>query len=259
MADRGSPVVLHAGNASEWTGPTGTNTYLLRGAVPALVDAGIGDPQHIDAIAGALDGEGLALILVTHAHPDHAGGIPALRERWPRAVVRGAGSHPLGDGEVVRAGDGLLRALHTPGHAPDHVCFHDETTGDAYCGDLVRLGGTVVIPARRGGDLRAYLASLSRLASLGPRRLFPGHGPVVDDPAALIDQYLAHRAARERQIVEALGAGRRTLDDIVPRIYGTLSPLLAGAAAENVLAHLQKLAVEGRVDEVNGAWNLRDR
>ncbi len=256
MGERRPPVILTAGNASEWTGPTGTNTYLLAGEVPTLVDAGIGDPQHIAAMERALGGADLAAILVTHDHPDHAGGIPALLARWPRARVRGAGRDVCRDGELVRAGDGWLRAIHTPGHAPDHVCFLDESTRDVFCGDLARLGGTVVVPASKGGDLGAYLASLNKLAAVTPRRLLPGHGPIVDDPAALIAQYLAHREARERQIVEALGAGCTTADLIVARVYGSLTPALSRAAADSVLAHLNKLSAEDRVAHARGEWTL---
>jgi ribonuclease/clavin/mitogillin len=258
MADAAAITILPAGNASEWTGATGTNTYLLAGAVPTLIDAGIGNPQHIAAIERALDGMDLSTILVTHGHPDHAGGIPALLARWPRARVRGAGVDGCRDGEAVRAGDGWLRAIHTPGHAPDHVCFLDEAAGDVFCGDLARLGGSIVIPASRGGDLAAYLTSLRKVAALGPRRLLPGHGPIVEDPAALISEYLVHREARERQIVAALDAGCTTTDLIVARVYGGLSQALSEAAAESVLAHLHKLSADGRVVQLKGEWTLTD-
>ena len=235
-------LILAANNASEWTGPTGNNTYLLPGPPSVLIDAGVGDAAHLDAIAEALDGAALDLVLITHGHVDHAAGAPALARRWAGVLVRGGGvGKPLDDGETFRAGETSLFAVHTPGHAPDHFCLLDESTRDVYCGDLARIGGTVVIPASRGGSLREYLASLERIRALQPRRLLPAHGTVVTDPQGLIDEYLAHRAARERQIVDALKDGCTRVEDLVARIYPHLSPSLRPAAEETVRAHLAKL------------------
>lgn len=240
-------IALRAGNASEWTGPTGNNTYLLPGTTPTLVDAGTGQAAHLDALGDALQGAALSLVLITHGHPDHASGAAAIAARWPSVRVRGAAHDRFGDQERVDAGDSVLIALHTPGHAPDHFCFFDQERGDVYCGDLLRMGGTIVIPASKGGDLQQYLASLQRLRALRPRRLLPGHGPAIDDPVAVIDSYVAHRAARERQILDAIAAGCTTPEAIVPRVYGPLPPLLVAAAADSVLAHLVKLRREGRL------------
>ena len=248
--------LIPAGNPSAWTGPTGNNTYLLTGAIPTLIDAGVGDPVHVAALEQALRGEALAAVLITHGHADHTAGLPRLRERWPTVVVRNARPDACRDGEIIRAGDTELRAVHTPGHALDHFCFLDESTRDLYCGDLARMGGTVVIPASAGGNLNDYLASLRRIRALAPRRLLPGHGPVVTEPAALIDEYLRHRADRERQIVAALRGGRRTLQDIVDEVYGSLAEPLVRAARDSVLAHLIKLAAEGRAQEIRDGWDL---
>jgi glyoxylase-like metal-dependent hydrolase (beta-lactamase superfamily II) len=231
--------LLRAGNASEWTGPTGNNTWLLRGRVPALVDAGVGNAAHLAAIAAALDGAPLAVLLITHGHPDHVGGVAPIRARWPGVRVLDAAA--FAGVEHVDAGDTSLRVIPTPGHAPDHLCFFDEASGDLYCGDLARIGGTVVIPASKGGDLAQYLDSLQRVRALEPRRLLPGHGPIVEDPAALIDEYLAHRDHRDRQVLEALAAGLTAPEAIAARIYGALHPSLADAAVETVKAHLTKL------------------
>lgn len=234
------PILIPAGNPSEWTGPTGNNTWLLTGREPALVDAGTGLAGHVDAVARALAGAALARVFVTHWHPDHVKGLPALKDRWPSlAVVEAAGA-------PVPAGDGVLEIVPTPGHAPDHLCFYDREAGDLYCGDLARRGGTIVIPASRGGDLRAYLASLRRVRDLQPARLLPGHGPIVDDPIALIDEYIAHREQREQQILKAILEGARTVPDIVRRVYPALPASLSDAAAESVRAHLVKLRDEGR-------------
>ena len=234
------PLLIPVGNASEWTGPTGNNTWLIRGREPALVDAGTGRPEHVEAVARALAGAPLARVLITHWHPDHVSGLPALRERWKSLIVVESAGDP------VPAGDGLLEIVPTPGHSPDHLCFYDRAAGDLYCGDLARRGGTIVIPASKGGDLRAYLASLEIVRDLRPRRLLPGHGPIVDNPIPLIEGYLAHRADREQQILKAMLEGARTVDEIVRRVYPALPASLSDAAADSVRAHLIKLRDEGR-------------
>ncbi len=235
-----APILIHAGNPSEWTGPTGNNTWLLRGRESALVDAGVGHAEHVEAVARALDGAPLVRVLITHWHPDHVKGLPALRDRWPGLVVVESTGAP------VPAGDGVLEIVPTPGHSPDHLCFFDREAGDLYCGDLARRGGTIVIPATKGGDLRAYLASLALVRALEPRRLLPGHGPIVDDPAALIDEYIAHRQQREQQILQAILEGARTVEAIVGRVYPALPASLSDAAADSVRAHLAKLRDEGK-------------
>jgi hydroxyacylglutathione hydrolase len=245
---------IPAGNPSPWTGPDGNNTYLLTGAVPTLIDAGVGEPTHIEAVATALSGVALAQILITHSHSDHARGVPALTRRWPAASVRNLAPDACVDGESIAAGDTMLRALHTPGHAPDHFCFLDETTRDLFCGDLARRGGTIVIPASAGGNLVQYLASLRRIRALQPRRLIPGHGPVIDDAATLIDEYLRHRVEREAQVLAGLRAGATSVDALVGRIYTNLQPTVIRAAADSVLAHLIKLRDEGLAVEQDGEW-----
>ena len=143
-----------------------------------------------------------------------------------------------------------------PAMLPIISAFSTSPRATCSCGDLARLGGTVVIPASAGGSLTDYLASLRRIRALAPHRLLPGHGPPVAEPAVLIDEYLKHRADRERQIVAALRSGRRTLQEIVDEVYENLAEPLVRAARDSVHAHLIKLAAEGRAQEMRDGWEL---
>jgi len=258
-------------NPSAMTGQ-GNNTWFLDGTEPTLIDAGVGVPEHVQAIAQALGGRALKRVLVTHSHADHSSGIPALRDQWPEVsifaseawngpVAHGPAAHltiktqksisaaesiaPLRDGDTVSAGDRALTVIYTPGHAIDHICFWDALSRDLYSGDMVVRGSTVMIPATRGGGLRAYLSSLERLAALKPARIYPGHGPVINDPLEVIATYIEHRRMRDAQVAACLADGIRDPDAIVARIYPDLAPGLHAAARATVEAHLQKLAEEG--------------
>jgi glyoxylase-like metal-dependent hydrolase (beta-lactamase superfamily II) len=246
-----TPVLFDAGNPGPLTG-TGNNTWLLDGDEPALIDAGVGQAAHVDAIARHLGGRALARVLVTHGHADHASGVPALRERWPALEAwkfpgDGDGWRPLGDGQRVRAGAVELVVLHTPGHAPDHVCFQHAESGALFVGDMLSSVNTVMIPAGRGGHLRSYLSSLERLASLAPARAFPGHGPAIDAPATLIAAYLEHRRMRERQVLACLESGLTRADEMIARIYPGLDEAVRPAAVATLEAHLEKLREDGAI------------
>jgi glyoxylase-like metal-dependent hydrolase (beta-lactamase superfamily II) len=243
---------------------SGNWTYFLPGQNPVLIDAGTGLPEHLEAIATAAP-EGPRHVVVTHAHGDHASGVPAIRSRWPATAFSKlpwpgrddrypADWQALRDGDVIPAGDADLTVVHTPGHAPDHVALWDPRNRVLFSGDLITLGTTVVILASHGGSLAEYLASLRRVQALAPARLLPAHGAVIDEPAAVIQKYLEHRAEREAQVVAGLRAGQRSIDALVAAIYRGLQPALVPMARESVLAHLIKLEHEGRVRREGEEW-----
>ena len=262
-------ISLHAYNPGPMTG-AGNQTYLIPGRRPVLIDAGTGDPRHLDAIARELEARRMALaaVLVTHAHGDHASGAGAIARRWPdvaffkypnpeRDARYPVPWQPIADGERIPAGDAALTAVHTPGHAPDHLAFLDEGARTLYCGDLAVLGSTVVILYSQGGRLGEYLGSLRRVLALEPHRMLPAHGPVIGDPRALLLAYLAHRQEREAQVLDALAHGCATIETMVARIYPDVPPALRRMAGESVRAHLAKLQDEGRVDARGDSFRLR--
>ncbi len=249
---------------------SGNNTYLIvRGAHATLIDAGVGEPRHLDALAAALGTAAATLdqVLVTHGHRDHAGGAAAIAAAYPAARLL---KHPwpledvqypvrwtrVDDDEEIALGFGSLIALFTPGHSPDHLAFWDRTEGALFTGDLVAKGTSVMIHASRGGNLAQYLASLERLRALDARVIYPAHGPVIEDPAAVIAAYLAHRQMRETQVIDALAAGHATVEAIADSIYDGLEPALMAAARENVRAHLDKLRDERRASAHHDRWRL---
>jgi glyoxylase-like metal-dependent hydrolase (beta-lactamase superfamily II) len=156
----------------------------------------------------------------------------------------------------VQAGDTSLLALHTPGHAPDHVCFLHEETRSLFCGDLLQRNGTVWIPGNEHGDVAAYVNSLERVLALDPARVFPAHGPVIDAPARLLRSYIDHRREREEQVLDALRQGDSTPEAMTTRIYRGLKETLLPLARESVTAHLRKLAREGRARHEGDAWHI---
>lgn len=223
---------------------TGTNTWIL-GRDPAwIVDPGPLLDAHLDAVVAAAAARGGAGgIALTHDHHDHADAAAALAARLggrPVAAMRFPADVALADGDAF----GPLRALHLPGHAADHVVFVAD--GVACTGDAVLGEGSVFI-APDGGGLAAYLEGLGRLRALGLDRLLPGHGPVVEEPAARIDGYVAHRLERERRLVEALAGGARGEEALLDAAWAEVPAHLRGAAALTLRAHLEKLEAEGQL------------
>lgn len=250
-ADNPSPMTL-----------TGTNTYLIGaegGGDLAVVDPGPLLAGHRDAIEAVIARRRsrVAVVVLTHHHPDHAEAV-AWADDWGVPALafdpaRVAGAEHLADGQRVPVPDVELVAHHLPGHSSDHLCLELRGTGVVLSGDHVLGEGTTVI-YWPDGDLTQYLASLRALQDLGPRALYPGHGEVVDDPIARVDALLAHRAERTEQILDALAAGRDTVEAIVGGVYPELPVALRSAAGRSVSAHLAALEHDGRVVSDQGRW-----
>jgi glyoxylase-like metal-dependent hydrolase (beta-lactamase superfamily II) len=261
-----SPLVRRvlAPNPGVMTGP-GTNTYLVGIDEVAVIDPGPADDGHLDAVA-ACGGDRIRWILVTHTHPDHSPGVEGLRERVPDAVVLGFDSRDglevdesIDDGHIVDATEFRLRAVHTPGHASNHLCYLLEQERLLFSGDHIMNGSTVVI-SPPDGDMAAYLASLEQLKTLRLRAIAPGHGQLIEDPKAKIDEYLEHRLAREQAVIDALrSAGTATVDELVPIVYADVEEARHPIARRSLHAHLLKLAAEGRAEgaDLEQEWRWR--
>jgi hydroxyacylglutathione hydrolase len=246
-------------NPGMMTGP-GTNTYLVGRRDPILIDTGAGVPDYVPLLERYLGERGFtqpSRVLLTHRHRDHLGGVELLRARFPGLRVskmrhRDAGLpepiDDLRDGEVVHGEGVTLVPVYTPGHASDHLCYYLVEERALFTGDVVLGGSTTVIPAD-DGDLLDYLASLRKLLDLDVRRIYPAHGPVIEDGPGRIREYIEHRMLRERQILEGLADHVETIPDLVKRIYVDVAPALHPVAALSVESHLKKLAREQRVRE----------
>jgi glyoxylase-like metal-dependent hydrolase (beta-lactamase superfamily II) len=267
-----SPTVRRvlAPNPNIMTGP-GTNTYLIGTDELAVLDPGPDDTEeHLDAVAAAGDGR-IRWILVTHTHPDHAPGAAGLKQRTGAEVLgfdERDGFVPdrtIGDGHVLQDATArfTLRALHTPGHASNHLCYLlDDTV--LFSGDHIMSGSTVVI-APPDGDIATYLEMLAEVARLDLSAIYPGHGDVIPDAAGKIAEYTAHRLEREAQVLATVEAsGPTTVNDLVAAIYVDVKDELHPIACFSVWAHLRKLADEGKVrpvtsdtDDIQAAWAVR--
>jgi glyoxylase-like metal-dependent hydrolase (beta-lactamase superfamily II) len=225
---------------------TGTNTYLVGRDPCWVIDPGPLLEAHLEAILAEAERRGgVGGIVITHDHADHVEAVPALVERAgdpPVAAVRYPGDVALAGGSQV----GPFTVVSTPGHAPDHVSFVAGRV--AFTGDAV-LGTGSVFVAPGPGALSGYLDGLARLRALDLDLICPGHGPVVADPHAKIDEYVAHRLDRERRLVAALDSGLRTVDELLDSAWSDAPANLRMAAAVTLASHLDKLEEEGRLPE----------
>lgn len=256
-----------APNPGVMTGP-GTNSYLIGRGRLALVDPGPEIEAHRDVLLAAA-GAGLERIFCTHTHRDHS---PLARELKARtgAQIYGFGKVPddgrqdrafapdieLKDGDEIDCGEFRLRAVHTPGHASNHLCYLLEDTGTLFTGDHVMQGSTVVI-SPPDGDMQAYLASLDRLLTLDIAAFAPGHGRLIEAPHDEVRRLIAHRLKREQKVLDAFAVRNpATLDELVPIVYADVSVKLHPVARRSLQAHLIKLGREARVREEGGQWRL---
>lgn len=235
----------------------GTNGYVIPVGPGALVaiDPGVSDEKHIAVfldIAHRAHAR-YAAILVTHGHPDHYPGALALRRATQAPIFAHTNAtfgqdRSIGDGTRIPFEDATFTALYTPGHAHDHLVFWLQEQRALFTGDVVIGTGTVVV-APPSGDMRAYQASLERLLrDYGHADvIYGGHGPTVKMPRAKLEEYIAHRKAREAQIIAALTGAPATIPELVASIYASVGPALWPAAARQVLAYLIALEREGRV------------
>jgi glyoxylase-like metal-dependent hydrolase (beta-lactamase superfamily II)/8-oxo-dGTP pyrophosphatase MutT (NUDIX family) len=259
LSVRVSPLVqvVLAPNPSLMTGP-GTNTYVVGGGPNFVIDPAADDDRYMETVERAA--RDVEAILVTHRHPDHTGGVALLAERtgaavraWGEEDVGGVRPRPLHDGELLEAGGARLRVLHTPGHASDHVCFLLEGAASLFAGDNVLGEGTAVI-GPPDGNMRDYLATLHMLSGLRIDRIYPGHFRPLDGGTKVIEGYIAHRAEREAAILQALTRGPLSVEQIVAEVYADVPEILHPVAAQQVLAHLELLADDGRALQEEGGW-----
>ena len=250
--------VVLAPNPGLMTGP-GTNTYLVGTGPVCVIDPAVPDPSYIEALSSAGD---IAAIAVTHRHRDHVGGAAELARR-SRAPVRAWGEEPAGgapvvalrDGDVIEVPGARLRCLHAPGHALDHLCFLIEGVASLFSGDNILGEGTAVISPPEG-DMGDYLATLKRLRELELDRIYPGHFRALEGGEWVIDRLLEHRAQRECAILKALKTGPLPPEEIVSVVYGDVALELHHLAARTVVAHLELLERQERVEKGAAGWRV---
>jgi glyoxylase-like metal-dependent hydrolase (beta-lactamase superfamily II) len=265
---------LLAANPSPFT-YQGTQTYIVGAGEVAVIDPGPDLPEHVDSILAATAGERIAAILCTHTHRDHSpasrplaeaagasiiGCAPlALADDGPRADAAFdfdyAPNQVLADGETVTGPDWTLRAVATPGHTSNHLCFALEDEGLLFTGDHV-MGWSTTVIAPPDGDMTDYFASLDLLLQRDDTTYLPAHGPAIDKPRSHVRALITHRRMREKQILDRLGKGERRISEMVAHMYRDIDPRLHGAAGRSVLAHLVDLERRGRVRGEGDRWTL---
>ncbi|WP_297509293.1 MBL fold metallo-hydrolase [uncultured Caulobacter sp.] len=266
--DQVSPLIrrIIARNPGPFT-YTGTGVYIVGHGEVAVIDPGPDLPEHFEALKAALAGERVTHVLVTHHHLDHSPlahplaeafgakvhGLPAPAPHVNDAPALEEGADDrfrpdveLADGDVVSGPGWTLEAITTPGHTSNHVCFALREENALFSGDHI-MGWSTTVITPPDGNMGDYFASLEKVKARGFETLWPTHGAPVRDVAPFIDAYVAHRRAREAQILEALGAGFSQIKTMVPSLYAAVDPRLHPAAAHSVLAHLIQLVAEGRV------------
>jgi len=254
-----------APNPSMMTGP-GTNTYLVGENEIAVIDPGPAIAEHVKNIVEKSSGC-LKWILVTHTHPDHSPAVASLAEA-NNAEVLGIpapdGQHQdktfsptriLSDGDVLETAEFRLEAVHTPGHASNHLCYRHASHNWLFTGDHVIDGSTVVIDPP-DGNMKHYIESLQRCKDLNVAALAPGHGEVIEDPMRAIDWIIEHRLEREAKVLAAVEAHPGlTTHELVPHVYQDVDPKLYGWAERSLLAHALKLEADGFVSSMDSRWH----
>jgi glyoxylase-like metal-dependent hydrolase (beta-lactamase superfamily II) len=262
-----SPLVrrIVAPNPGMMTGP-GTNTYLVGVDEVAVIDPGPEDESHLEAILGC-GGDRIRWVVCTHTHLDHWPGAAALAKATGAEVLAFDSRDglevdgSLADGDQIEATEFRLTAVHTPGHASNHLCYLLEEERLLFSGDHVMNGSTVVIRPP-DGDMAAYLQQLERLKHLRLRAIAPGHGDLIGDPVAKLDEYLAHRRLREDIVVAALAEhGPATTAELLASVYADVPEERHEMARHSLWAHLRKLAGDGRatapdVDDPDARWEM---
>ncbi len=278
-----SPLVRRvvAGNSGPMTF-TGTCTYIVGRGEVAVIDPGPADPAHVEAILRGLEGDRVTHIVVTHTHRDHSPAAALLKEATGAAIVGCAPHHParplepgvanplegsgdrlyrpdrqLRDGETVAGPGWTLEAVETPGHTANHLCFALREENALFSGDHV-MGWSTSFVGPPDGSMADYMASLDKIRQRADAIYWPGHGGPVRDPQRFVRGLINHRRQREAMIVNRLASGDRDIPTLVANVYPGLSPKLTGAAALNLLAHLEDLVARG-VATADGPLSLETR